>query len=194
MNRSSSMLECHFRRLDSAGNEQAQVVSHERGVELSGKVNLEEHGARAQIHYAIECDAAWLTRSALIQGHVNENPFRFNLVRDAQGYWTRDGSLVSQLDGTTDIDLGFTPVTNMLPIRRLGLEVGQLAQVRSAWLRFPELRLEPLEQTYLREAPLIYSYRALVDGIVFSARLDTNSYGQITRYEGLWEAVPIEPS
>jgi len=59
--------------------------------------------------------------------------------------------------------------------------------VRSAWLRFPELRLEPLEQTYTREAEQTFRYRAVVDGDPFVARLDTDVFGRVVRYEGLWE-------
>ena len=85
------------------------------------------------------------------------------------------------------MDLGFTPATNTLPLRRLGLAVGESAAVRSAWLRFPELRHEPLEQTYTREAARTFRYRAIVDGEPFVARLDIDAFGRVTRYEGLWE-------
>ena len=95
---------------------------------------------------------------------------------------------VPELAGALDVDLGFTPATNTLPIRRLALAVGESAPVRSAWLRFPEFRLEPLEQTYTRETDQSFRYRALVDGEPFIARLDTDAFGRVLRYEGLWEA------
>lgn len=65
---------------------------------------------------------------------------------------------------------------------------GASAPVRSAWLRFPDLRLETLEQTYTREAAERFRYRAVVDGDPFTARLDTDAFGRVHRYEGLWEA------
>jgi hypothetical protein len=46
--------------------------------------------------------------------------------------------------------------------------------VRSAWLRFPEL-LEPLDQTYTREAEERFRYRALAEREPFIARLDTDA-------------------
>jgi hypothetical protein len=52
------------------------------------------------------------------------------------------------------------------------------APVRSAWLRFPELRLEPLEQTYTRDAEQCFRYRALIDGESFIACLDTDVLGR----------------
>lgn len=96
--------------------------------------------------------------------------------------------------GALDIDLGFTPVTNTLPIRRLALAVGASAPVQSAWLRFPELRFERLDQTYTRESELGFRYHATVGGQPFVARLDTDAFGRVLRYEGLWEAELAEPS
>jgi hypothetical protein len=54
-------------------------------------------------------------------------------------------------------------------------------------VRFPELRVEALEQSYEREAALVYRYDALVDGERFRARLDTDEFGRVLLYEGLWE-------
>lgn len=111
-------------------------------------------------------------------------------MADTAGQWTRDETALPELSGALDIDVEFTPATNTLPIRRLDLAVGETRQVRSAWLRFPELRLEPLEQTYTREAEQRFRYRALVDGEPFVARLYTDASGLVLCYEGLWEAEP----
>jgi hypothetical protein len=119
---------------------------------------------------------------------------RFEFAADGAGNWERNGVVVPAVAGALDIDLGFTPATNTLPIRRLALEVGASAPVQSAWLRFPELRFERLDQTYTREAELMFRYRATVDGEPFVARLDTDAFGRVLRYEGLWEAELSEPS
>jgi hypothetical protein len=84
--------------------------------------------------------------------------------------------------------IGFTPATNTLPIRRLDLAVGETRPVRSAWLRFPELRLEPLEQTCTRETAQSFRYRGDRRRRTFEARLDTDAFGRVLMYEGFWEA------
>lgn len=119
-------------------------------------------------------------------------------VQRTEGGWRLTGALEVDEDGvaavlhyTVDVDLGFTPATNTLPIRRLALAVGETRPVRSAWLRFPELRIEALEQTYTREAERVFRYRALVDGEPFTARLETDAFGRVLRYEGLWEGEPV---
>ena len=176
-----------WRRLDVPGREEATIARMASGWKLAGELNVDEPGAAARLRYAIGCDAAWRTRSATVEGDVNGSPFRVALAADGTGGWTADGVALPQLAGALDVDLGFTPATNTLPIRRLGLAVGESAAVRSAWLRFPELRLEPLEQTYAREAERTFRYSALVDGEPFVARLDVDAFGRVVRYEGLWE-------
>lgn len=177
-----------WRRLDVPGREDARVEQTSDGWRLTGQLDVEEEGVPARLRYRIDCDEAWRTRSALIEGEMGGRPVRFDLAADGAGQWTRDGQPVPEVAGAMDVDLGFTPATNTLPIRRLGLAVGGSAPVRSAWLRFPELRLEPLEQTYTREAEHAFRYRADVDGEPFTARLDTDAFGRVLRYEGLWEA------
>jgi uncharacterized protein len=176
-----------WRRVDVAGREQARVERAGSGWRLTGNLEVEESGLAAKLRYAIECDAQWRTRSALIEGEAAGKPVRYALLADGAGHWTRDGAAQPQLEGAIDVDLGFTPATNTLPIRRLQLAVGASAPVRSAWLRFPELRLEGLAQVYTREAERVFRYHAVVDGEPFIARLDTDEFGRVVRYEGLWE-------
>ena len=177
-----------WRRLDVPGHEDARVERANGGWRLTGELDVQEAGVPAHLRYAIDCDAGWRTRSAAIDGEVGDGPFSLVLESDGAGHWTRDGVPVPGIDGALDVDLGFTPATNTLPIRRLDLGIGESALVLSAWLRFPELRLERLEQTYVREAELIFRYEALVDGDPFVARLDTDPFGRVLVYEGLWEA------
>lgn len=182
-----------WRRLDVPGREDARVEQQPAGWRLAGRLDVEEGGVPFRLHYRIECDRAWRTRSALIEGEAGGQAVRVALTADGAGQWARDGHALPALAGALDVDLGFTPATNTLPIRRLALALGETAPVSSAWLRFPELRLELLEQTYTRVAARVYRYEALVDGAPFTARLDTDVYGRVRCYEGLWEAEPDDP-
>ena len=183
-----------WRRLDVRGREDGRIERTSGGWRLTGELEVVEAGMLARLHYTIDCDARWRTRFATIDGAVGRDSILLTLTSDGDGRWTRDGTPLPDLDGALDVDLGFTPATNTLPIRRLGLAVGERAPVTSAWLRFPELRLERLEQTYTREAELIFHYEALVDGEPFVARLDTDVFGRVLVYEGLWQAELAEPS
>ena len=175
------------------GHEDARAKRTKTGWHLAGELEVEEAGVRARLAYAIDCDQEWRTRSALITGEASGRPVRFALGANGTGEWTRDGTLVPALSGAIDVDLGFTPATNTLPIRRLQLEVGESAPVTSAWLRFPELVLQPLEQTYTRESENRFRYHAIVDAESFTALLDTDAFGRVLHYEGLWEVESSRP-
>ena len=141
----------------------------------------------------LECEDDWRTRRAIVTGAAAGAPIRFEFGADGEGRWTLNGAPLPVVEGALDIDLGFTPATNLLPIRRLNLAVGERANVRTAWVRFPELRIEALEQSYERAAARVFRYDALVDGERFQARLDTDEFGRVLLYEGLWEAEIVWP-
>lgn len=88
--------------------------------------------------------------------------------------------------GSTDIDLNFSPSTNLLPIRRLNLAVGEAANVNATWLRFPSFQLELLPQQYRRLGEDIYRYESA--GGQFVAELKVNSSGFVLDYPGIWQA------
>ena len=64
---------------------------------------------------------------------------RVTLSVDALGEWTLDGRPWPELRGCTDVDVSASPLTNLLPVRRLGLPVGGEASVDVAWLDVPSL-------------------------------------------------------
>ena len=96
-----------------------------------------------------------------------------------------NGAACPEVEGTIDSILNFSPSTNLLPIGRLGLDVGQESPVRAAWLRFPSFDLKPLEQEYRRIGPSRYRYRS--EG-GFEAELEVRSSGFVTLYPGFARA------
>jgi hypothetical protein len=72
-------------------------------------------------------------------------------------------------------------------IRRLALPVGSEAPVRAAWLRFPSLELEPLEQVYRHVTEWKYRYES--NGGSFTADLAVDDAGFVTLYPGFCERV-----
>ena len=71
---------------------------------------------------------------------------------ETHGVWRTSGQELPGLGGCTDIDLAITPATNTLPIRRLDLDIGSSELVVAAWVKFPELIVQPLSQRYTRLA------------------------------------------
>jgi uncharacterized protein len=87
--------------------------------------------------------------------------------------------------GCLDVDLSFSPATNLLPIRRLALQPGQSAPVRAAWVGFPGFGIEPLDQVYRRVSETSYRYEAAAG--TFTSEFEVNAAGFVTRYPGRWE-------
>jgi hypothetical protein len=105
---------------------------------------------------------------------------------DEKKRWQINGLEAPTVRGCADIDLGFSPSTNLLPIRRLSLAVGEDVNIEAAWLSFPALQFEPLQQVYVREKENIYRYESA--GGRFKRTLELNSSGFVTNYPGLWLA------
>lgn len=175
-----------WRRLDLPGHDAAALDRDGDDWRIAGVAVLTSDGRPARLDYEVRCDAGWRTRSATIAGWIGEREVRLTLERDAGDRWRVAGAGVPALDGCRDVDLAFTPATNTLPIRRLRLAVGTEAAVRAAWVRFPDLSTEVLEQTYRRTAPDRYHYESA--GGAFRRELALSGAGFVTSYPGLWEA------
>lgn len=138
-----------------------------------------------RLQYLIECDQSWNTQSARISGWAGERSIDIKLKVEPDHIWLFNEAAQPAVRDCTDVDLNFSPSTNLLPIRRLNLEVGQEGQVSAAWLRFPSFNLERLDQVYRRLDQATYRYES--GGGKFVAELKVNAFGLVTSYPGLWE-------
>ena len=176
-----------WRRLDIPGRETARLESRNDGWKLSGVAEFEHEGRTCRLEYSILCDVAWKTRTARVAGSIGDGQVDLAVSIDRRGRWCLNGEDYEAVEGLLDIDLGFSPSTNLLPIRRLGLRVGERADVTAAWLPFPALAFEPLEQTYHREGEGTYVYSSRGS---FVRTLEVNPRGFVTHYPGFWRAAP----
>ena len=173
-----------WRRLDLPGHEFATIKQRDDGWELSGVALFSHHGTPARLDYRVMCEASWRTKSAQIAGVIGDQEINLHVSVDSERKWFLNGTECPAVAGCLDIDLGFSPSTNLLPIRRLALERGQEAEVRAAWLPFQSLAFELLPQLYKRESETTYRYES--GGGVFVRVLEVNAVGFVTNYPGLW--------
>jgi hypothetical protein len=176
-----------WQRLDRPGAESARLVRDGLDWHLFGTAVFAHQDAACRLDYDVVCDAHWRTRAATISGWLGDTPVGIEIMVDrAGGRWRLRGRDVPEVAGCMDIDLNFSPSTNLLPIRRLRLAVDEMAAVRAAWLRFPSFTLEPLDQVYRRTGATTYRYESA--GGEFMRDLEVNNAGFVTRYPGFWEA------
>ena len=177
-----------WRRLDCPGHEAARLVFHAPFWQLTGTAVFADGGTPCRLEYQVTCDPSWRTRHAQLTGWYGSRRIGCTISADASHHWRLDGRGCPEVAGCVDLDLSFSPATNLLPIRRLALPVGQAASVRAAWLRFPECRLEPLEQRYHRVDTERYDYESGAGEGAFRARLRVTPAGLVAEYAGLWVA------
>lgn len=127
------------------------------GPSLRGTTALERDGVPCLVTSEVVADARWRTTSVTATVAAAGDSRRFELAA-LDGVWTREGRPAPELEGCTDVDLGWTPSTNTLPIRRVvasstsPVDATGVHTIRVALLRFPELDLAAAEQTYERLA------------------------------------------
>lgn len=173
-----------WRRLDQPGHEAARLWSQDSAWHLAGAAVFVHAQRSSLLSYHLICDTEWNTRSGQVNGWVGDEIVEIELSVDAVQHWRLNGKEVPSVRGCLDLDLNFSPSTNLLPIRRLALEIGQAAEVKAAWLRFPGFTLEPLSQSYQRTAVETYRYEST--GGAFVRELTVNEAGFVTSYPDFW--------
>jgi hypothetical protein len=174
-----------WRRLDRPGHEWARLEpAGDGGWHLYGVALFAHEEEACRLDYDIACDAGWRTRAAHVQGFVGARRIERRIAAEPRGEWTLDGRPVAAVSGCVDVDLNFSPSTNLLPIRRLALSPGAGGTVRAAWLRFPSFALEPLEQSYTHLRPGVYLYESA--GGAFRRELEVDARGFVIHYPGFF--------
>jgi hypothetical protein len=89
-----------------------------------------------------------------------------------------------RLHAVLDVDLYNSPLTNTLPVRRLGLHraaTGTTVQIEAAWVLLPSLAVLPLQQSYEVLGPGRVRYASEN----FTAVLELTDDGYVSEYPGL---------
>lgn len=172
-----------WRRTDEVlTDEHATLTIRDTGLSLVGTVLGAAAGSPLRIEYRVLTDGSGMTTAAHVRDLRGFEQRSVMLERSAKGAWSLDGKPARTLKGCTDVDLGCSPSTNTLPIRRLRLGVGASATIQAAWLRFPELTVEKAAQTYTRLDEQTYRY----ESGTFSAELVVDDDGLVASY-AVWQ-------
>ena len=156
----------------------------EPGWRLEGTAVFLHERQPCRLNYSIQCDSRWRTIWGKVEGWVGREIVEIDVTVDAAQRWSLNGTETGEVSGCIDLDLNFSPVTNLLPIRRLKLDIGQEARVKAAWLRFPSFKLKALEQIYRRTGTSTYRYESA--GGKFVADLVVDEAGFVTDYPQFW--------
>lgn len=179
-------------------------VAHAR---LDG-TRLTAHGTQLNrewsLAWALECDEGWVTRAMRVSVLGREWSRTLDLRHDGTGVWTAEASAAGSLDlpgpGITDAaaladaldcDLALCPLTNVMPIRRLGLTAGPVAEqvLTMAWIDVPSLQVVPSVQRYSSTGPGRVRYES--EQRDFRADLTLDDDGFVIDYPALARRVEL---
>ena len=128
---------------DGAHTETATVRWENEGWTIGGIVG------RERVQYAIRTSATWRVRQFLLFRDLDEPDLW--LVTDSAGRWGEmNGAHRPELDGCYDVHLDCTPLTTILPIRRLQLHVGDAAELPVVTIDPETLQVQRVVQRYAR--------------------------------------------
>jgi hypothetical protein len=174
-------------RRDQVSLEYFELRESPDDIRLAGTILTSHDGNPLRAVYTVHCNPDWATRSVRVTlDHGLESRELALLVDDRRRWWS-DGKELPDVAGCVDVDISLSPSTNTLPIRRLSLARDDVSDVVAAWIRFPDLGVEPLPQRYVRTGDFFYRYSSA--GGAFTADIEVDDLGLVVRYPPAWERV-----
>lgn len=170
-------------RIGEPGAEYCVVTRSRAGWQVRGSVITVGDEQPVRVEYQLACGPDWRTQRVHVAS-VSGSERRSLRLTVKDGRWLTPTDERVDLRGCVDVDLGFTPMTNTLPIRRLSLAVGERAEVTAAWARFPSLEVRPLGQFYTRLDARTYRYESDTG---FRAEIAVDEEGFVVTYPGGWQ-------
>lgn len=142
----------------------------------------------ARASYQLTCDPQWEVTALTIEVTDATSTRTLALTLDGAGQWREGGRPRPDLDGCVDVDINRSPLTNTMPIRRMGTaDVAAPYDLAVAYVELPELTVRPVRQRYTlvdADRP-VYRY----ESGSYSADLPTDGDGFVIDYPGLWHRV-----
>ena len=181
----------------------------------SAVVELDDDGLRAtgvqlgvdpepyRIDYRLDATDGFATRRLEVEARGADWSRRLDLERRAAATWTADatregkgpdaepGGRIAELAAALDCDLGFSPLTNMMPVARYGLAEREGGEdFLMAWVSVPDLALIAYPQRYehVRRRPdgratVRFVDRGPAEGFLADLELDRDGF--VVDYPGL---------
>ena len=175
----------YWRALDRDGDDKCRLARVDHGWLLVGHARFRDDDGFAALDYVVRCDFEWHTLGADVAGRHGERDISLRLECNG-GQWLLNDVDQPQVSGAKDVDLSFTPATNLMPLRRVMAAPTSVLKTRAAWLLYPDCDLRRLDQTYDAGCSVeLVSYTASQTG--YATQLCVDHSGFVTLYPGMWE-------
>jgi hypothetical protein len=177
-----------WRRLDTPGHEACRLERNITGWRLEGTTVFRHETGPASIVYSVDCGVGWETLSGQVSGRLGERRIDYAITRRDR-VWMMNDSPIPGLEHLVDLDLNFTPATNLLQLRRVPIGQGEAVHLPVAWFDVDAGTLTELPQRYERRGELAFWYEA--PSVGYKGLLELAPNGFIQHYPDLWEAEPM---
>ncbi|MCT1450091.1 putative glycolipid-binding domain-containing protein [Corynebacterium sp. p3-SID1194] len=163
-----------------------------------------QFGEGYEARWELQATENWVTQSVSVTVEGDGWERSLNLVRSEQGIWssetnekgTQPSDLPSpgiaqsaDLSAALDCDLGLCPLTNTMPIRRLGLLETQVpkTQLIMAWIDMPSLQVIASDQYYSSIDSKTVRYASGTRGV--DVELEVDGDGVVVQYPDMAQRI-----
>ncbi|MEW7888392.1 putative glycolipid-binding domain-containing protein [Agrobacterium fabrum] len=190
----TSMAVVRWKDWEGHGLEHCLYSESDDGLVLEGVVAGTRHGAYGGYYYVLT-DTNFQTREVRV---VYVGGPSLHVESDGRGNW-RDvirNRPLPNLTGCIDVDIGITPATNTLPIKRLKLQAQESSDIVVAYVPLPDqidgdFLPQRAEQRYTCLTPnRRYRYEGLFRA--FTAELEVDDAGLVLDYPQTFRRAVIE--
>lgn len=176
-----------WRAQDVAGVEHVRLDRSHPGWDVFDSMIVREHEGRiVRGGYTLIVDKTFRTLEVRIMAEQEPGTMAaLHLLATGDGTWTdADERRIPSLDGAVDVDIAWSPLTNMLPVRRVDLQPGDEREITVAYIALPSLEVRPMTQRYTRVDASTVRYTSR-DG-AFVRDLTVDEDGMVLEYPGFF--------
>jgi hypothetical protein len=156
-----------------ASTEHCSVAILEHEILINGQIRSRPKDLDLRIAYGIVLNQSWETKNIRINGQFEKQLIDFDFRRSADGWTSWDGQ---QLEGGTEPDISFSPLTNTIPIRRLNLKAGESAEIDVLYFDLANNSVDVRKQRYTRLSADRYKFETVPKDFEAVIEVDDNSF------------------
>lgn len=161
--------------VNESSREACRIESGPQGVTVTGHIE----GGLGACSYTLRTTRGWVFTDLVVRAGERKLELRLS-----DRGWEVDGRARPDLRSAREVDLSVSPLSNTLPIRRLGLAVGESADITTAYIRVPELDVTTDPQRYTRTGENVYLYESRDSD--FHRSITVDGEGLVVEYPGLF--------
>ncbi|RAU82295.1 putative glycolipid-binding domain-containing protein [Pontibacter arcticus] len=138
------------------------------------------------IEYHIIIDQKWKVKEISLISLLTKDKLVLKSGLNERWYDEKNNE-IAELKGCIDIDISLSPITNTLPIKRLGDSLIKRTKITVLYINLTNWKHEKVEQYYTKISNNLYKYEGVFRN--FEADLPVDNFGFVMTYPTLFKRV-----